>query len=145
MYKLIIKTGILAALFMGSNAQAAVHTWHNVKSVDGNWIGRLAIITAQQGGYFADEQSQSLGTSYDFTLLNDTPVIYGFGFDYETTDFNVAYTVSLYQKDSYVAKACVYTVTASGPGIPDIRINSFNGADCKTSRASHRGTDFIGG
>lgn len=134
---------LIAMLWLtGSSLWGSIHTWHKIDVQQGRWQGRLAIIISNQGGYFANAAGNKIGANYDFIIDLNNPLKYGFGFDYNSTDFNVAYSVTLYQEDTFSNKACVFNVTAKGPAIPDIRINEYNGAKCSTSREEHHGTNF---
>lgn len=128
-FKLIVFATVLLTS-INTFANPPIHTWHNVTSLNGTWHARLQGINEQAYFYNADGTPRS-----EFTVNQTTPERYGFGFP-EGTDFNIAYTLTLTQEDSnnvsrFSSKACVYVVTASGPGQPDIRASSFNGAKCE--------------
>lgn len=136
---------LLAAvtLFGASMAQAAapVHTWHTVSATNGSWQARLVMMN--ENGKFYNRAGSPI---WDFNVNSSTPYDYGFGFE-RGSDFDIAYTLTVIEKTkpSFVSKACVYVITASGPGKPDIRTSSFNGAKCDYKIVSGVGEDFIVG
>ncbi len=119
----------------------AVHTWHDVTTDNGTWHGRLALITSDQAGYFTDKAANNKGQIYDFELDSQKIFIYGFGFEFGKTDFDVAYTLTLYQT-GFASKACVFVVTAKGPARPDVRISSYHDAKCNYEVVHGRGENF---
>lgn len=132
----------LGLIFWACLGQAeGVHTWHDVVSKEGAWSGRLVISSGDQKGYFTDSQAKKVGQLYDFHLGTDNPFVFGFGFDFDGTDFDVSYTLTLYQT-SFVSKACVFNVSAKGPAQPDVRIETFNGAKCDYVVVHGRGENF---
>jgi hypothetical protein len=121
-----------------------VHTWHDVVSEKGDWQGRLVISSSNQKGFFTDSSGQKKGEIYDFSLSDSAPFVFGFGFDFDGTDFDVSYTLTLYQT-SFASKACVFNVSAKGPAQPDVRIEKFNGASCDFEVVHGRGENFKAG
>lgn len=126
--------GVLVLFFSAMAYADGVHTWQDVVSRDGLWIGRLVITSADQKAFFTDTSSTNRGELYDFSVSDDNDFAYGLGFDFVGTDFDLSYTLTLYQTDSsatgFVSKACVFNVTASAPAVPDIRVEKYNGANC---------------
>lgn len=118
------------------------HTIHDVNVSAGSWHGRLAMISAEQSGFFLKEDGTKLGSVYDFDMNAGQRLTYAFGFDDEHTDFNASYSLTLYEK-GFTAKACVYVITAKGPAMPDILVESFNGANCTYQKGRQRGRDFF--
>lgn len=134
---------ILIGILFSSVAYASgqIHTWHDITTTNGQWLGRLVIASSQQAGFFADRDGNKKGPIYDFTLSNDKTFVYGFGFDVGGTDFDVSYTLTLYQQN-FASKACVFNVSAKGPAMPDVRIEKFNGAECRFARLGGKGGNF---
>lgn len=116
------------------------HTWHIIKSIDGAWEGKLQMLN--QGGAFVTRDGTLIK---HFTIHPQQSLEYGFSFD-RGDDFDVAYSLTLTQKKNkhqyFESKACVYVITASGPAKPDIRVSSFNQADCKYNVVHGKGEDF---
>ncbi|MCL9779926.1 hypothetical protein M9194_00580 [Vibrio sp. S4M6] len=145
----------------GAWAQSsAPHTWHHISLTDqasadqSVWLGRLTITSASEPAYFTDKDGKNEGQTYDFKLDNDTnPLVYGFGFN-QGADFNVSYTVTLYQtsditnqlgKSFFASKTCQFNVSAKGPANPDIRVEEYNGAKCSYNIVPGKGEDFTVG
>lgn len=139
----MMKSIITVTLFLLSFCVRAegVHTWHDIVSKEGRWSGRLVISSGFQNAYFTDSQAKKTGQLYDFHLEEGTPFIFGFGFDFDGTDFDVSYTLTLYEV-GFVSKACVFNVSAKGPAQPDVRIERFNGAECEYQVVHGRGENF---
>lgn len=141
----IIKLGIITMLTMLSFnilAKNSPHTWHTVSAHNGSWYGRLQMIN--QGGLFVGRDNAQLVT---FTISPNKTQDFGFIFD-QNANFDVAYTLTLTQEKSknlmmFASKACVFVITASGPAKPDIRVSSFNGAQCAWKIIDGIGEDFF--
>ena len=133
----------LSALMITMTSTSAIadtpHTWHVVNSNKGNWDARLQMIS--EGGHFVAHDGSLLS---EFTVNPLKSQEYGFVLD-ASDDFNVAYTLTLTQKDpqQFSLKACVFVITATGPGKPDIRVASYNGAECTWKDVPGRGKDFF--
>ncbi len=121
---------------------SSVHTIHDINVLTGDWHGRLSIISAMQPAYFLTAEGKNLGQIYDFELSGGHRLTYGLGFDAEKTDFNVSYSLTVYE-NGFTEKACVFVVTAKGPGVPDVRIESYNQASCEVKKGRQRGRDFF--
>lgn len=134
MLKSLVKSVIISLSTVASIYAAPVHTWHHIKSLTGNWAGRLVITSANENAYFTDKDGHKVGQLYNFSLNAQTPFLFGFGFS-NPTDFNVSYVLTLYQVDSqhtmFSSKACQFDISAKAPAEPDIRVESYNGAKCK--------------
>ena len=139
----ITKSFTSALIFISNLALAnPVHTWHHVSTTEGVWDARLQMIN--EGGMFVTKDGSTLT---DFTVTSSTPMEYGFAFD-EGDDFNVAYTLTLTQRDTGVFrrfsnKACVFVITAAGPAQPDIHASNYNGAKCSWKVVKGYGEDFF--
>lgn len=139
------KLGMLMILSLASSlaiAQKTPHTWHTVRSTNGNWTAQLAMIS--EPGWFVTRKGEGVST---FSVSPANSFDYGFGFD-AGADFDIAYTLTLTQNSSaigFVSKACVYLITASGPAKPDIRATSYNGATCDWNVVHGVGEDFTVG
>lgn len=123
---------LLATLSATCYAANAPHTWQTVISENGTWHARLQMIN--EGGNFVARDGSPLN---EFVINTNYPKDFGFSYDIGD-DFDVAYTLTLTQEAAtksqrFTSKACVYIVTASSPGKPDIRTSSFNGAQCNSS------------
>jgi len=135
---------LFACLILSFNAMAA-HTWHDVHATSGHWNARAAIISAYQGGYLVDADGRNQGQLFNFDVSDSQGATFGFGFDMDTSDFDVAFSLTLYEAgNNFTSKACVFTITAKGPGIPDVVVNDYNGASCEV-RKGPRGRDFYVG
>lgn len=137
---------ILAALMMGSLFSFAsageVHTWHKITAASGSWNASLRMIS--QEGFFVARDGTRLS---DFVVEPNKPFEYGFGFP-NTVNFDLAYTLTLTEqfKDSrryFQSKACVYVISAKGPGNPDITALSYHGATCNWKVVKGVGEDFM--
>lgn len=118
------------------------HTLHDINVAQGAWHGRLTVTSAAQDAFFLKESGEKVGQTYDFDLAGGERLTYGLGFNLDNTDFNVSYTLTLYEK-GFTEKACVYVVTAKGPAVPDIRVESYNGAHCDYKKGRQHGRDFF--
>ncbi|PHQ80863.1 MAG: hypothetical protein COB66_03730 [Coxiella sp. (in: Bacteria)] len=139
---------VAAALFTTSAFGDPVHIMDHINTTDGNWSGRLTIISANEPAYFTDAQKNNKGSTYDFTTQATQPFSYGFGIIPGKTDFNVAYSLTLTQKPAadtplFTAKTCVFLITATSPATPDIRTESFNNATCKAAPSNDGDTYTI--
>lgn len=148
--KKAIKFNILVSLWLAAtNIYADIHTWHEITTQSSSkWHGRLTMLSANQGGYFSDNNGTTRGGVYDFSLSAITPIRYGFGFTPQNTDFNVAYSLSIYESDTklsrhFSSKACVYVITAASPAKPDLRISEFNGAKCTIYKKKGGSMNFL--
>lgn len=136
--------GMLSMLILAKSWASNTHTIHNVQAHHGAWTGRLVIISAEQAAYFTNEQGDNIGAMADFTLLEGQDYRYGFGFDIANTDFNVAYSLTLYEREKFgfSAKSCVFIITAKGPAFPDIQVNGYHGAQCDYQIVDGVGENF---
>lgn len=134
---IIVMTCLFSMVFAHPNP---VHTWHTIKSTNGEWQGKLQMLN--ETGNFVTPQGNLLNA---FRISTATSQDYGFSFDRDV-DFDVAYTLTLTQKSNgdgfFQSKACVYVITAAGPANPDIRASAFNGAICHYTVISGRGENF---
>jgi len=150
---------LASSLLLTSSAWASSntpHTMHNINVTDeGNWQGRLVITSADEPAYFTDQSGANKGEMYDFTLNKETsPFVYGFGFD-TGADFNVSYTLTLYEstnktaallgKSQFTSKSCQFNVSATGPAKPDIKVEKYNGSSCTFNIDSGVGENFLVG
>jgi hypothetical protein len=125
-------TALVFCMITQANAVDA-HTWSTVYSNNGTWSGTLSSIN--ENATFVDTSGNPMNT---FTVNELTPVTYGFNFG-ETDDFDVAYTLTLTQKNpqtqhpQFTSKTCVFIVTATSPAHPDIQIVPYNGAQCTST------------
>ena len=136
----------LAALLtlMMTTAMASTptpHTWHTVNSNNGSWNAQLQMINEEGSFVTADGAPIT-----EFTINPKQPVEYGFVLG-EGDDFNVAYTLTLTEQNAqnsaqFASKTCVFVITAASPGHPDIRISTYNGAEC-TFADTGRGENFF--
>lgn len=135
---------LLACISLSFNVFAA-HTWHDVYASSGQWNARAAIISAYQGGYIVDADGRNQGQLFNFDVSDSNSATFGFGFDMDTSDFDVAFSLTLYENgNNFTSKACIFTITAKGPAIPDITVNNYNGATCEVRKGA-RGRDFYVG
>lgn len=147
----IISAAMLLSLGI-TTTNAAVHTSHHVSATEGSWKAQLVIASPDEKGYFTDQSGNSMGSLYAFDVHADQdPVLFGFGFDFPGTDFDVSYTVTLIKQKQtdahgvmFASPACQFNVSAKGPANPDIRVESYNGAQCHYHITS-TGEDFIAG
>ncbi|MCW5588373.1 MAG: hypothetical protein KIT27_01795 [Legionellales bacterium] len=141
----IIPMAFIIACFSPSVFAEGVHTWHNITADTATWNGRLIITSSNEQAFFTNKSGENEGSIYDFTLNPANPTFtYGFGFT--TANFNVSYVLTLYQpqstKSMFVSKACQFDVSAKGPANPDIRVEQYNGANCRYSIVSGVGENF---
>lgn len=144
-----IRLSVALGFFITGSALASdVHTWHQIKTTNGSWNGRLVITSSNEQAYFTDQNGSNKGEIYDFVLTKGiSPFVYGFGF--ENADFNVSYVLTLYQVAGgkkhavrFSSKACQFDVSAKGPANPDIRVESYNGASCSYAIVHGMGENF---
>ena len=143
---------LLAACILASSSCLALaakpHTTHTITSHGGTWHGKLVITSANQPGYFLDNNGQNHGNSWAFDLTSNQPTLhYGFGFNVGAT-FDISYSLNLYKGSSYANKlgfssqACEFVVTAKGPAKPDVQVIPYNGAKCRVTDPDKTGVDF---
>lgn len=138
--KLFAITLLSTFAFLSTSANAApVHTWNQVFSSKGNWTVKLSMLN--EGGHFYDTAGAEISK---FDLTHGTGYKYGFGFDHGA-DFDIAYTMVAIQQTppAFVSKTCVFVVTASAPARPDIRVSTFNGAQCSFKIVPGVGENFF--
>ena len=138
MNKLVLATSVLLLSSSASFADHA-HTQQTVFAQNEHWVGHLDITSGNELGFFTNGNEVNLGEHYQFNLNSNTPFKYGFGFKEPGTDFNIAYTLTLYKtvansdgnlNTTFTAPACVFEITASSPANPDITVMHYNGASC---------------
>lgn len=136
-----------AAINVSANAlqNPTPHIWHTITVAEGNWTGRLQMINEVDKAWFVLPDGV---TKVNAVQINpNAPQKVGFVVDFsQKPDFDMAYTVTLVKNDkasspNMTSKSCIFIVTATGPGQPDIKIHSFNGAAC-TWKAAEHGEDF---
>lgn len=136
--KLSIISALVSLSLLASTASADVHTWHHVTATEGHWKTQLVIASADEKGYFTDQAGSKKGQMYAFDVQSGhAPALFGFGFEFPGTDFDVAYTVTMVKQQQSAAHrvlfsspACQFNVSAKGPANPDVRVESYNGAQC---------------
>lgn len=137
----------LVVLTVSLCSAADVHTWHNVTGHGTDeWHARLAIITADESGYFTDDRGVSQGPVYDFDVHPGTVARFGFGFDIFHANFDIAYTLAAYTKGGdaeFDTPACVYVVSAKSPKNPDIRTETYGGTTCSWHVVNNVGENFV--
>lgn len=138
MKKIFLSTLICSLFSASAFASTDVHTWHTIYSKNGSWQGTLAPIN--ENPYFVDQSGAPLST---FTITEQTPQVYGFGFG-PNDNFDVAYTLTLTQNNPtlFTSRTCVFVITAMGPAQPDIKVLKYNGANCMYAVVSGVGENF---
>lgn len=130
---------------------AGPHTTHEISAKTGEWAGCLVMASPHEAGYFTDVSGeQKWGSQVDFELKETAPFAFGFAFELPGTDFDVSYTVTLVKKSEvnglgsplFASPACQFNVSAKGPANPDVRTESYHGADCRYIITGH-GEDFL--
>ncbi|QEY53132.1 hypothetical protein [Legionella longbeachae] len=145
--KLICKIAIFISLAPCAFANhffsyCPVHTWHKVKSLQGEWEINLRMINEE--GLFVDQACKPITR---VPISTASPLTYGFGFNEDAT-FDIAYTVTAVQLShgsGFESKTCVFVVTANGPAQPDIQALGYHGATCQWKIIPGVGEDFIVG
>ena len=147
---------VSSSLLLAGSAWALnvpIHTLHHINDANhASWQGRLVIASANEPAYFTNKNGVNEGEIYDFTLNNKTaPFVYGFAFK-RGANFNVSYTLTLYQSTHHFegplshsffsSKGCQFNISAKGPAQPDIRIEKYNGAICSFKIVPGQGEDF---
>lgn len=120
-----------------------VHTWHTVQAGSDVWDAKLQMLNGN--GSFVSHDGKPMN---NFSVSTQQSQEFGFVIG-ASPDFNVAYTLTLISREPFnlknvrfKSKSCVFILTASGPAIPDIRANSFNGAVCNWEIDPGRGENF---
>ena len=136
---------LLALLLITQAAFSSIHTWHDIHAKGHHWLGRLSIISAEQGGYFTDASGNNVGQNYDFQTCEMHPFKFGFGFYINNTDFNVAYTLTMYQAADnrhFESKSCVFVVSAKSPKVTEVEAIAYHGASCNFDIIDNVGLNF---
>lgn len=130
-----------------SIAQAGdTHTFHHVTVSSGDWHGQLVITSPGEDAYFTNASGENYGSMWAFDPVTpQAPFTFGFGFIEPGTDFNASYTLTMVKKvftgPQFVSKACQFNISAKGPANPDIRTETYNGADCHYT-ITDKGEDY---
>ncbi len=140
---------VAACLSVGTAQAGGSHTMHQVTASNGVWQGQLVFTTPGEAGFFTDAQGNKVASPYAFKEdHSQAPFEFGFGFTLPGTDFDVSYTLTLVKKPSggalpqFVSPACQFNISAKGPANPDIRTESYNGADC-SYKVTSKGENYF--
>ncbi|RAP37580.1 hypothetical protein B1207_05255 [Legionella quinlivanii] len=117
-----------------------VHTWHDIRSTEGNWKITMRMIS--QTGLLVDESCQPVN---EFKISPRQGLRYGFGFS-DNASFDIAYTITaIREAPGFESQTCVFVVTANGPAQPDINALAYHGANCDWKVVPGIGEDFTVG
>ena len=110
-----------------ASQNCVVHTWHDITAEQGEWQLSMRYISEQ--GEFMNRDCLP---QYDAIVDPNQSHRYGTVVTDDNT-FDIAYTVTLVKQteNQFVSPACVFIVSAKGPAIPDVVIQSYNGAKCR--------------
>lgn len=132
--------------------KCGTHTWHNVTAYKGTWAASITPI--DEPATFVRDDCSEFPTIGHFKVNTTYSPQFGFRIG-KGDDFNVAYSLVFVRTDPHEVQsnssgrrlfsdmACVFTVAAAGPAMPDVRAEPYNGAVCMWQRVDGVGEDYF--